>query len=249
MNVANHAARKKPCILVVDGDESGAAAIAEYLARYSFDAVVAASSEAMRAQIAARRIDLCVLDVALPTEDGVALIDELRNAYDIPVVVATARSSLADRVVGLEMGADDYMSKPIEARELVARIVNVLRRVAHETGDVAAAVDVIGFDGWQLDRATRRLTSPSGEAVPLSTSEFQLLATFLLTPRRVVSREQLLSKARGRQMTTADRSIDLLVSRLRHKLAGPAADQSLIKTVRGSGYMLNAAQVRAHAAR
>jgi two-component system OmpR family response regulator len=147
------------------------------------------------------------------------------------------------------MGADDYVSKPFEPRELVARIQSVLRRASGPRGSEApAAADVVHFDGWQLQRNERLLTSPKGLVVPLSNAEYQLLTTFLKAPRRVVSRDHLMAQARGRAMEAFDRSIDLLVSRLRHKLADDAGTAALIKTVRGAGYMFDVRSVQGQAA-
>jgi two-component system OmpR family response regulator len=162
----------------------------------------------------------------------------------------TARSSPFDRVMGLENGADDYMGKPFEPRELVARIHTVLRRAqgAEDTASSVARSDVVCFDGWELHRDERTLVSPVGLVVALSNAEFRLLSTFLQTPRRLFSRDQLMEKARGRATDAFERSIDLLVSRLRQKLADDSDEPSMIKTVRGAGYMFNAQSVQGRAA-
>jgi two-component system OmpR family response regulator len=158
----------------------------------------------------------------------------------------TARSNAYDRVLGLESGADDYMSKPFEPRELVARINTVLRRAGavHEGGSPFGRSEVIRFDGWELHREDRCLTSPAGLVVSLSNAEFRLLSIFLQMPRRLFSRDQLMEQARGRAMDSFERSIDLLVSRLRQKLADDTSEVSMIKTVRGSGYMFNVQSVQ-----
>jgi two-component system OmpR family response regulator len=159
----------------------------------------------------------------------------------------TARTDLYDRIAGLESGADDYVGKPFEPRELVARIQTVLRRVRAPSAPLAgnaALAEVVCFDGWSLHREERRLTSPQGLVVPLSNAEFRLLTTFLKTPRRLFSRDQLMEQARGRAMDSFERSIDLLVSRLRQKLADDPREPSMIKTVRGAGYMFDVRSVR-----
>ena len=204
----------------------------------------------MWAELARHPIDLVVLDVMLPGADGLQLSREIRQRSDIAVIMLTARGHFYDRVLGLENGADDYVSKPFEPRELVARIHPVLRRVA-KSGDTGVDVlrsDVVHFDGWVLHRDDRTLVSPAGLAVALSNAEFRLLSTFLQTPRRLFSRDQLMEQARGRSMDVFERSIDLLVSRLRQKLADNPDAPSMIKTVRGAGYLFNVQSVQARVA-
>ncbi|MGH6646507.1 response regulator [Aquabacterium sp.] len=241
----NHA----PHILVVDDDDGITALLCDYLATFGFVAHSAGDGAAMRRQLDERHIDLVVLDLQLPGMDGLALAQELRHKSRIPIVMLTARGNPIDRVIGLEMGADDYMSKPFEPRELVARIHTVLRRVkgGAEERATEASGDFIRFDGWELHRSERRLTSPKGLVVPLSNAEFQLLSTFLKTPRRLFTRDQLMSQARGRSMESVERSIDLLVSRLRQKLDDNPRDPTMIKTVRGEGYVFNVQTVQGQA--
>jgi len=236
-----------PSILVVDDDEGITGLLCAYLARFGFETHTAGNGTEMQQQLAAHAIDLVVLDLMLPGVDGLALAQALRASSRIPIIMLTARCNPADRVVGLEMGADDYMSKPFEPRELVARIKTVLRRADAPRGTVPARAvdsDVIRFDGWALQRSERRLTSPKGLVVPLSNAEYQLLSTFLKAPRRVVSRDHLMEQARGRTMDTLDRSIDLLVSRLRQKLLDDTGAAAFIKTVRGAGYVFEAQSVQ-----
>ena len=233
-------------ILIVDDDEGITTLLREYLARFGLESHVAGNGTVMREQLAAHRIDLVVLDLMLPGEDGLVLARELRQRSQLPVIMLTARSNPYDRVLGLESGADDYMSKPFEPRELVARIHTVLRR-AGATPDGASSYsrsDVIRFDGWELHREERCLTSPAGVVVALSNAEFRLLSTFLNMPRRLFSRDQLMEQARGRSMDSFERSIDLLVSRLRQKLADDPREPKMIKTVRGAGYMFNVQSVQ-----
>ncbi|MFM9917439.1 MAG: response regulator [Rhizobacter sp.] len=235
-----------PRILIVDDDPGITALLIDYLGSFGLDVRSAADGVEMQSQIELHRIDLVVLDLMLPGVDGLALAHALRARSHIPIIMLTARGNPTDRVVGLEMGADDYMSKPFEPRELVARIKTVLRRAAAPCPEAPGATpgDVIRFDGWQLERGERRLTSPKGLVVPLSNAEYQLLSTFLKAPRRVVSRDQLMTQARGRQMESFDRSIDLLVSRLRHKLFDDSGTAALIKTVRGAGYVFDAQSIQ-----
>jgi two-component system OmpR family response regulator len=238
----------KPNILVVDDDEGITSLLCSYLARFNFVAHAAADDQAMWALIDSQPIDLLLLDLMLPNVDGLTLARMLRERSTLPFIILTARCDPADRVVGLEMGADDYISKPFEPRELVARIQAVLRR----TGALASAgvvpaprAEVVRFEGWALHRDDRRLTSPAGQAVALSTAEYQLLSTFLKTPGQIVSRAELMASARGRQLSVSGRSIDLLVSRLRQKLADEAGEADLIRTVRGLGYVFDAQPVPA----
>lgn len=235
-----------PHILLVDDDAEITALLSEYLARFNLVAHVACDGDSMRAQLAHHPVDLVVLDVMLPGADGLVLSREIRKHSSIPIIMLTARSSPYDRVMGLENGADDYVSKPFEPRELVARIHTVLRRSTQErTGPISVArSDVVCFDGWELHREDRCLTSPTGLVVALSNAEFRLLTTFLQTPRRLFSRDQLMEQARGRAMDAFERSIDLLVSRLRQKLADDPDEPSMIKTVRGAGYMFNVQSVQ-----
>jgi two-component system OmpR family response regulator len=249
---AHSTARPTPRILVVDDDQGMADLLCSYLSRFGFVARAAQDGTAMQRELAAHPVDLVVLDLMLPGADGLELARRLRQHSRVPIIMLTARGSPADRVVGLEMGADDYMSKPFEPRELVARIQSVLRRAGAPREAAPGHADVIVFDGWRLQRDERQLTSPKGLVVPLSNAEFRLLNVFLRAPRRVVSREQLAEQARGRTLDDLGRSIDLLVSRLRHKLAANGADEGcaetgatqLIKTVRGAGYLFNVHSVQ-----
>ena len=242
-----------PSILVVDDDVGMTTLLCSYLSRFGLQVHAVADGVQMRQHLDTHHVDLVVLDLMLPGVDGLTLARALRAGSRIPIIMLTARGSAADRIVGLEIGADDYMGKPFDPRELVARIQSVLRRAATPGTPAQVASDVIAFDGWRLQRDERLLTSPKGLVVPLSNAEFQLLMAFLKAPRRVVTREQLAEQARGRTLDDLSRSVDLLVSRLRQKLthspqgsgatdsAGPPA---LIKTVRGAGYMFNARSVQ-----
>ena len=227
-------------ILVVDDDVEITTLLTEYLARFGYAAHAAGDALSMRAQMAVHPIGLVVLDVMLPGTDGITLARELRERSRVPIIMLTARANPYDCVLGLEMGADDYMGKPFEPRELVARIQTVLRRIAGDTAPARKGLDeVVRFDGWTLHSIERHLVSPQGVVVPLSNAEFRLLCTILRMPRRVFSRDQLMEQARGRAMDAFERSIDLLVSRLRSKLSDDPRSPSMIRTVRGAGYLFN----------
>lgn len=238
-----------PTVLLVDDDHEITDLLSAYLARFNFEVLSAADGVSMRAVLAQHAVDLVVLDVMLPGTDGLALAREIRDQSRLPVIMLTARTTTLDRILGLESGADDYMSKPFEPRELVARIQSVLRRSQSDTARAPAleASDVVCFDGWEMRRNERTVVSPSGLVAALSNAEFRLLNTFLKTPRRLLTRDQLMEQARGRTMDAFERSIDLLVSRLRHKLVDDGAEAPLIKTVRGAGYMFTAQSVHARA--
>lgn len=236
----------KISILIVDDDAEITELLGDYLSRFNFEVHTACDSDSMRVQLERHTVNLVVLDVMLPGTDGLTLSREIRERSQIPVIMLTARTTTFDRIMGLENGADDYMGKPFEPRELVARIHTVLRRSqgANDAAPNLARSDVVCFDGWELHREERTLVSPTGLVVALSNAEFLLLNTFLQTPRRLFSRDQLMEQARGRAMDAFERSIDLLVSRLRQKLADDPDEPSMIKTVRGAGYMFNVQSVQ-----
>ena len=237
-------------LLIVDDDTEITSLLGDYLARFNFIAHAAGDGSQMWAQLERHPIDLVVMDVMLPGTDGLQLSREIRQCSAIPVIMLTARRGIYDRIMGLENGADDYISKPFEPRELVARIYTVLRRakLSQEGATALLHSDVVHFDGWVLNRGERTLTSPAGLNVVLSNAEFRLLSTFLQTPRHLFSRDQLVAQARGRTMDVFDRSIDLLVSRLRQKLAQDPLAPPMIKTVRGVGYMFNVQSVQGRSA-
>jgi two-component system OmpR family response regulator len=234
----------RPHILVVDDDQDITTLLSEYLERFGFTVHTAGDGVGMRAQMALQPMDMLVLDVMLPGADGLALAQEVRQHSRVPIIMLTARTGTHDRVVGLELGADDYMGKPFEPRELVARINTVLRRIPTSRDGPSGDEGVVRFDGWELRRDERRLTSPDGLVVPLSNAEYRLLTTFLSMPRRIFSRDQLMERARGRSMENFERSIDLLVSRLRQKLSDDPRAPSMIRTVRGAGYVFDVRSVQ-----
>lgn len=233
-------------ILVVDDDHEITELLAGYLARFNMVCHTAGDGTGMRAQLSRQPIELVVMDLMLPGEDGLSLAREIRLLSAIPVIMLTARCDTFDRVVGLESGADDYISKPFEPRELVARIQTVLRRSRPWQGPDGQPLrsEVVAFDGWELHRDDRCLVSPAGIVVALSNAEFRLLSVFLQSPRRLLSRDQLMELARGRSMDAFERSIDLLISRLRQKLSDTAAAAPMIKTVRGAGYLFNVQSIQ-----
>ncbi|MEE8394224.1 MAG: response regulator [Rhodospirillales bacterium] len=232
---------KSPHILIVDDDREIRDLLARFLGDHGLRASCAADGREMRRALNDGAIDLIVLDLMLPGEDGLTLCRDLRAVSDIPVIMLTAMGEETDRIVGLEMGADDYLPKPFNPRELVARIKSVLRRaegLPRRRADEDARV--ISFSGWRLDMDKRELISPDRVMVPLSGGEYALLVAFVAHPQRVLSRDQLLDLARGREAQPFDRSVDIQVSRLRRKIEEDPKRPRIIKTVRGGGYMFSA---------
>lgn len=223
-----------PVLLVVDDDREIRNLLSDHLEQHGFRTVKAADGRAMKAALEAGPVDLVVLDLNLPDEDGLSLCRGIRAASKIPVIILTARGDPIDRIVGLEMGADDYMAKPFEPRELVARIRTVLRRTGGEaTGTEGRHAD---FSGWSLDIAARALTAPDGRLAPLSGADFDLLHALVRNGGKPLSRERI--RALSTVADADDRAIDLRVSRLRQKLGDDAKAPALIRTVRSLGYML-----------
>ena len=230
--------------LIVDDNLELRELLGGYLTRFNIDSEAVGDGTGMRRALAQSHFDVIILDLMLPGEDGLALCRELRASSDIPILMLTARCEPTDRIIGLELGADDYMAKPFEPRELVARIQSILRRVRDDREVPRQEPrSSVRFDDWQLNSVLRQLQAPDGLVVPLSNAEFRLLWVFLERPRRVLSREQLLDAARGRSIEAFDRSIDLLVSRLRQKLGDDPRSPRLIKTVRGEGYLFDAREI------
>lgn len=238
-----------PQILVVDDDREIRSLLAEYLDDNGFRALTAADGAAMRKILDAQHVDLMVLDLNLPGEDGLALCRDLRARSTLPVIMLTARSAPLDRILGLEMGADDYLPKPFEPRELLARIRSVLRRTqAAQHEREPPEVGLYRFDGRVLDLTARHLVDPEGVVIALSGAEFKLLRIFLERPNRVLNRDQILNLTQGRDAAPFDRSIDLQVCRLRQKLGDDARQPRIIKTVRNEGYVLAVPVVEERAA-
>lgn len=226
-------------ILVVDDDAEIRNLLGEYLRKSGCKATVVADGRAMWTALSRGKIDLIVLDLMLPGEDGLALCRKLRADSDTPVIMLTARGEETDRIVGLEIGADDYLAKPFSPRELLARIKSVLRRYRSLPRNLRAEeARVIAFAGWRLDTLARHLLSPDGVVTSLSGAEFRMLRIFLDHPNHVLSRDQLMVLTHGREAEPFDRSIDNQVSRLRHRLNDDPANPKIVKTVRGEGYVL-----------
>ena len=228
--------QREPNLLVVDDDVEIRNLLSTLLTRRGYRVTTACDEPEMRRILATSSIDLIILDLMLPGKDGLTICREIRASKSTPIVMLTARGEATDRVVGLEMGADDYLPKPFEVRELEARIKAVLRR-SRDAGNDGEAMFTFKFEGWQLDAHQRRLLSPEGAVVELTTGEFDLLLAFVQRPQRVLSRDQLLDLARGRDASSFDRSIDVQVSRLRRKIEGAPKEPELIKTVRSGGYL------------
>lgn len=231
-----------PTILIVDDDPDIRMLLAEYLEGNACETLTAADGEGMWRTLDSHAVDLIVLDLNLPGKDGLTLCRELRVKSDVPVIMLTARDDTLDRIVGLEMGADDYIGKPFEPRELLSRIRTVLRRIQAPREHETKEPEQLHFAGWTLDLTARHLVNPQGVIVSLSGAEFRLLKIFATHPNHVLNRDQILNMTQGRDADPFDRSIDLQVSRLRQKLGEDARTPQLIKTVRNEGYVL-AAQV------
>jgi DNA-binding response OmpR family regulator len=230
-----------PHVLVVDDDVAMRALIAEYLSEYAFRVTGVPDGQSMRNALKESVVDVIVLDLKLPSEDGMSIARELRAQSNIPIVMITGRQAQADRIIGLELGADDYLTKPFDPRELLARIRTILRR-AHafpRSGPEKQGARAYRFAHWELDLRTHRLTSPTGERVDLTHAEFELLTTFLAAPRHMLTRNQLLEMSRGYDDEVYDRSIDVLILRLRRKIEIDPARPVLIKTERGVGYFFD----------
>ena len=226
-------------ILIVDDDRDIRTLLADYLESNGYRTQCAADGTGMWKHLEEARPDLIVLDLNMPGDDGLTLCRKLRATSSLPVIMLTARSEPLDRILGLEMGADDYLPKPFEPRELLARIRSVLRR-SHAMPSNASAdkVQKMRFSNWVLDLTARHLVNPDGIVIMLSGAEFRLLKVFLEHPNRVLNRDQLLNLTQGRDADPFDRSIDIQISRLRQKLGEDARVPQIIKTVRNGGYVL-----------
>lgn len=238
---------RKRHLLVVDDDPGVRTMLSRYFSEEGFDVTVSENGATMRAALASERVDLILLDLVLPGEDGFILAREVRSHSQVPIIMLTGRSDVVDRVVGLEVGADDYIAKPFHLREVLARVKSVLRRTEIPVAAEAPASEVDGeafaFEGWQLDVSRRRLASPDGDEVVLTTGEFDLLLAFVSNPGRVLDRDRLMDLTRGRAWDALDRTIDAQISRLRKKIEPDTRRPELIKSVRGVGYLF-AAKVR-----
>ncbi|MGA3682873.1 response regulator [Pseudomonas graminis] len=233
-------------LLLVDDDVEVLALLQKFLQQHGYSVAVATGGPSLWQAVEQRVPDLVILDVMLPGESGLVLCQQLRARQPIAVIMLTAMGELSDRVVGLELGADDYLTKPFDARELLARVRAVLRRVGDASSTVPndAARSVLEFANWRLDVTRRELRSPEKVMIPLSTGEFELLLVFAEHPRRVLTRQQLLDLARGEAYEAFDRSIDVQVSRLRRKLEADLYSEPMIRTIRNGGYLFSPSVVR-----
>jgi len=230
-----------PHLLIVDDDKELCALLSKFLGRHGYRVSIAHNGSEMASILEASRVNLVVLDLMLPGEDGLVLCRRLRATSTLPIIMLTAMGDEVDRIIGLEMGADDYLPKVANPRELLARVRAVLRRAgAPEVGASADPNRIFEFAGWRLDVIHRQLYSAKDALVPLRAGEFELLLAFVERPRRVLSRDQLLDLSRGRSANVYDRSIDVQISRLRRKIEPDPKEPALIKTVRSGGYILAA---------
>ncbi len=230
-------------ILIVDDDREIRELVSSYLKKNGLRVTAVADGRQMRAFLDANSVDLIILDVMMPGDDGLVLSRELRAGRHkaVPIVMLTARTDEMDRIIGLEMGADDYLAKPFSARELLARIKAVLRRtrMLPPNLQVSEAGQLLGFGKWKLDTTARHLVDSDGTVIALSGAEYRLLRVFIDHPQRVLNRDQLLNLTQGRDAELFDRSIDLLVSRVRQRLGDDAREPTYIKTVRSEGYVFS----------
>lgn len=234
MNVSS-----SPHILLVEDDRDVSTLVARALRSNDMRVSLAANGRMMDKALKENRIDLIVLDVMLPGEDGLNICRRLRASSNLPIIMLTAKAEDVDRIVGLEMGADDYLTKPFNSRELVARIRSVLRRSSGSSVDAASTGTVLTFDGWRLNRHTRQLHNADGARVALTGAEFDLLLVFSERPRRVLRRDQLIDLTQGRIANPFERSVDILVSRLRQKMENDPKEPVLFQTIRSGGYMFS----------
>ncbi|RTL65258.1 MAG: response regulator [Hyphomicrobiales bacterium] len=228
---------RAPHILIADDDQQIRTGLARFLSGQGMRVTQAANGGEVFRTFDVANIDLLILDVMMPGEDGFAICRKLRSRSNVPIVLLTAVAGDSDRIVGLELGADDYVCKPFLPRELLARLKGILRRANSMPAQHAAREEVYTFNGWRLDVANRLLTTPAGASVDLTTGEFELLQAFVERPQVVLSRDQLLDLARGRALAPFDRSIDVQVMRLRRKVEVDPQLPQVIKTVRNRGYI------------
>ena len=229
---------KPPHILVIEDDREISALVARYLRSNDCRVTALADGRGVERVMDGHRVDLIVLDLMLPGEDGLSICKRLRTTSQVPIIMLTAKGDEVDRILGLEMGADDYLSKPFNPRELLARIRAVLRRsAAAALNPVASGARALSFLGWRIDRVLRELTTADGTRVVLTDAEFSLLQALGERPGRILSRDQLLDVTQGRSAGVFERSIDILVSRLRRKIEDDPHHPNIIKTVRSGGYL------------
>jgi DNA-binding response OmpR family regulator len=231
---------ERPHVLVVDDDPEIGMLLSRYLDGHGLRVSVAADGAQLRAIMRGNAIDLMLLDLGLPDEDGLTLMRDLRRDWQGPVIIVSGRGESVERIVGLELGADDYVTKPFDLRELLARIRSVLRRVQSPAAATPTTPRGFEFEGRRLDVSMRRLANGDDDDVPLTTGEFDLLLVLLQRPHQVLTRDQLMDAVHGRQAGPFDRAIDVQIGRLRRKLEVDPANPQLIKSVRGAGYLFAA---------
>jgi DNA-binding response OmpR family regulator len=241
---SNAASAQPARLLVVDDDPDIVLLIVRYFSAHGFHVTTASGGDAMREAIAREPVDLVLLDLGLPGEDGLELTRYLRERWRGPIIIVTGRGESVDRVVGLELGADDYVTKPFDLRELLARIRSVLRRTSERARDGAAADGAFEFAGFRLDPRSRELRDGAGSIVDLTTGEYALLKLLVEHPNRVLSRDDLMSWMHGRDAGPYDRAIDVQIGRLRRKIETDPGQPALIKSVRGAGYLFAAKVAR-----
>ena len=232
-------------VLIVDEDREARVALASHLERHGYRVTTASTGVGLQRALERARIDLVVLDALLSEEDGLKLCRSLRDSTDVPVIILARRADDVDRIVGLEMGADDYLVKPVNLRELLARIRNILRRMQAAVPVAPSRARIYRFAGWQLDIVARELSDPAGRPATLRSSEYRVLASLLAHGNRVVSRGRLIELARGRDADPLDRSVDVRISKLRQILGDDARVPRIIKTVHGEGYVIGVLVERA----
>jgi two-component system OmpR family response regulator len=229
MDTASH-------IAVVEDDPDVTRMMVSCMTEHGFEVTPTTSGRELDRIMSAGKVELVILDVGLPGEDGLTICRRLRGRSTVPIIMVTARDSDTDRIVGLELGADDYLPKPFNPRELVARVKAVMRRSTMTEQQQPEAARIMMFEGWRLDLARRQLFSPDGEPRSLTSGEFNILAIFCNNPRKVLSRDELLDQLHGRAAAVFDRSVDVQISRLRRKIESKSKDPSFIKTIRYGGY-------------
>jgi DNA-binding response OmpR family regulator len=240
MSETNRAHSDRPRLLVVEDDVEIVGILRRYFSGQGFEVSTAADGAEMRAALESHPVEIVLLDLGLPGEDGFALTRYLREHWKVALIIVTGRGEPIDRVVGLELGADDYVTKPFDLRELLARVRSVLRRTAETAALPATGAreeHVVRFAGFRLDLGSRELTDARDNAVALTTGEFELLSIFVAHPNRVLSRDDLMSRIHGRDAGPFDRAIDVQIGRLRRKVESDPAQPTLIKSVRGAGYL------------
>lgn len=227
-------------LIVVDDDPEIRELLVDYLGRHGYRALAAEDAEALHGLLTSETPDLLIVDIMLPGDDGFTICRDIRRDSDVPIIMLTASADETDRILGLELGADDYLGKPFNPRELLARIKAVLRRARGGSPADPARARLVAFGAWRLDRMTRELIDERDARTPLSGADFQLLQVFLERPEQVLSREALYELTRGRPAPPLDRSIDVHVCRLRQRLGEDAHYHQMIRTVRGAGYVFTA---------